>query len=104
RNYLTAQVYNLAHRGSHVGTRHALQWGVDATLFGIDDRMLEWQRRDSAGYTQPVQERKIVMNRSVDVHNILDYMKYAAFIQDNILLGKEENMTLNVGVRATYMD
>lgn len=102
RNSLKANVYNLAHKGYYNKNAHALAWGVEAMFFQVTDKMLEWQRRDSAGYSQPFDPNAILMNRFVNANNDLSYQKYSAFIQDNIIMGKDKNVTLNIGSRFTY--
>lgn len=100
RNYLTANVGNVALRGSHDANKHYIQWGLDATYVDIDDKLMEWQRRDSAGFSQPYDTSAIRMAKTYRGNNQLDYTRVSAFIQDNILLSNI--MTLNVGVRANY--
>lgn len=100
RNYLTANVGTVALRGSHNANKHFFQWGADVTRVHVDDQLLEWQRRDSAGFSQPYDPDAIRMAKSYRSDNELDYTRASAFIQDNILLS--ENATLNIGVRGTY--
>jgi hypothetical protein len=100
RNYLTANVGTVALRGSHNSNKHYFQWGIDGTYVNVDDKLLEWQRRDSAGFSQPYDTSAIKMAKSYRSDNELDYNRVSAFLQDNILLG--EFMTLNIGVRANY--
>jgi hypothetical protein len=100
RNYLTANVGNVALRGSHDLDKHYIQWGLDATYVNVDDKLLEWQRRDSAGFSQPYDTSAIRMAKSYRADNQLDYTRVSAFIQDNILLSN--TMTLTLGVRANY--
>lgn len=102
RNYLTANVFTLALKGGYIAKKHGLAWGLDATSVIVDDKMLEWQRRDSAGYSQPFDSFNIYMARQTVATNQLDYTRFTAYLQDNILLGTEENMTLNIGGRITY--
>jgi len=100
RNYLSANVGTIAHRGSYNAKRHFLFWGLDATLVSVQDQLLEWQRRDSAGFSQPFDTSALLMAKSYHADNDLDYTRVSAFLQDNILLSNQ--MTLNLGVRATY--
>lgn len=102
RNTLNANVINLALKGSYIKGRHAINWGADAMLFAITDRFMEWQRRDSAGFSQPYSDNSILMRKAVDAYNELDYTKLSAFIQDNISMGQHKNVTLNIGSRITY--
>ncbi|WP_162902817.1 TonB-dependent receptor [Taibaiella koreensis] len=100
RNYLTANVGTIALRGTHDLGKHYVLWGLDATYVNIDDKLLEWQRRDSAGFTQPYDTSAIRMAKTYKANNQLDYTRFSAFIQDNILLN--DIMTLTIGVRANY--
>lgn len=100
RNYLTANVGTVALRGSHDANKHYIQWGLDATYVNVDDKLLEWQRRDSAGFSQPYDTSEIKMAKTYKANNQLDYTRFSAFLQDNILLSNI--MTLTVGVRANY--
>lgn len=100
RNYLTANVGNAGLRVSHDLNKHYIQWGLDVTYVNVDDKLLEWQRRDSAGFTQPYDTSVIRMAKTYRAVNQLDYTRVAAFLQDNILLSN--TMTLTLGVRANY--
>lgn len=102
RNYLQVRVATVAHKGTHDAGRHYLQWGIEGTVVQVNDRLLEWQRRDSAGFSQPYHPKEVIMARHYQANNDLNYAKTAAYLQDNILLGKQNNMTLNIGIRATY--
>lgn len=102
RNRLNANVFNFALKGSSVAGSHYILWGADMMLFNITDKLLEWQRRDSAGFSQPYSSNNIYMSRSVEAYNELEYQKFAAYIQDNIVLGKDKQATLNLGSRVTY--
>jgi len=100
RNYLTANVGTVALRGTHDAGKHYLQWGLDGTYVSVDDKLMEWQRRDSAGFTVPYDTSAILMNKTYRGNNELGYTRFTAFVQDNIELGSA--MTLNLGVRANY--
>lgn len=102
RNRLNASVFHVGHKGTYTQGRHAMSWGAEVMFFSVDDRLLEWQRRDSAGFSQPYHPNSILMRRSVDAYNELSYQKITAYIQDNIVLGKDRNMTLNLGSRIMY--
>jgi hypothetical protein len=100
RNYLTANVGTIALRGSHDANKHFIQFGLDATYVNVNDKLLEWEMRDSAGFSQPYDTSELKMNYSYHAKNDLDYTRFSAFVQDNILLNNI--MTLNIGVRANY--
>jgi hypothetical protein len=102
RNYLTANVGNIAFRGSYNAGRHFVQWGADAQLVDVKDKLLEWQRRDSAGYSQPYDDQVLHMNKSYRADNTLGYTRLMGYLQNNILLSEALKMTLNLGVRVSH--
>lgn len=102
RDYLTANVIQVKHTGSYNAGNHFLLWGAGAKKVIVDDKMLEWERRDSAGFSLPFDTSEIRFVRSVHTQNSLEYYLASAFVQDNILLSRANNMTLNIGVRGTY--
>lgn len=102
RDYLTANVVQVKHTGSYNAGRHFLLWGADIKKVIVDDKMLEWERRDSAGFSLPFDTSAIRFVKNLHANNDLDYYLTSAYIQDNILLDQSKNMTLNVGLRGTY--
>lgn len=102
RNYLNANVGTIALRGTHDLDKHYILWGLDGTYVNVEDRLMEWQRRDSAGFSQPYSNSVINMAKSYKANNDLDYTRFSAFVQDNILLS--DIMTLTIGVRANYTE
>jgi len=53
RNYLTASVVNVEHRGKYFGKKWTYQWGAKVQYEKILDRINEWTYLDSAGYSIP---------------------------------------------------
>ncbi len=102
RNYLVANVGTVSHRGSLNANKHFFQWGLEGVMVHIDDQLLEWQRRDSSGFSQPYDPKQINMAKSYRSDNNLSYGRASAFLQDNILLSNNLDMTLTIGLRATY--
>lgn len=101
RNALQVNVGTLAHRGSYAGNRHFVQWGADAALTNINDRLHEWERRDSAGFTQPYNENQLEMMRLYRSTSEFDYTRLSAFIQDNWRPSDSLDLTLSIGARVT---
>ncbi len=102
RNYLKVNVRTLAHRGSYSAGKHFLQWGADLTFSSINDRLNEWERRDSAGYTQPYNPDVLTMRYLYQSAADFNYLKTSGFIQDNFRPFDSLDFTANVGVRYTY--
>ncbi|MBS1644973.1 MAG: TonB-dependent receptor [Bacteroidetes bacterium] len=103
RNYLKVNTGTVAHRGSYDLGKHTLLWGIDASTTQIDDRLHQWQRRDSAGYTQPYNPDVLTMQSYLDSKADFTYARYSGFLQDNFKLGSDTNyVNISAGVRFLY--
>lgn len=120
RNSLYTDVYTAGMRGSWFSKRHNLQWGVDYKHEVIQDKLSEWDRLDSAGYSLPftVQGQKSFYGDTVPLNNDasinmdrvlkssfnLSSNRVSAFIQDTWRFGDSSRFSLNYGVRFQYWD
>ncbi len=104
RNFLNVLVPNFAHKGYLSKDKHFVQWGARFQYELIDDRLKEWQRLDSAGYSLPYSNQEVLVreyNRSkVD----LSSRRYTGYIQDSWSLTDSNEMTLTGGLRYQYWD
>lgn len=104
RNQLEAIVYNFAHRGKSVlSDRHLLQWGTTVQSEIIDDRLSEWQRIDSAGFSLPYSGNDVNVFRTIKSTANLNSWRIHGFIQDEWDLSTDSvMMILTGGVRYNY--
>lgn len=102
RNYLRVNVGDVAHRGSYDGGNHFIQWGLGGSVTYITDKLAEWERRDSAGFTQPYDPNKLELTRYYGSASEFDYIRYTGFLQDNFHFGDSTDVTGSVGVRFNY--
>ena len=51
RNNYSAQIIDVKLRGKHVKGNHQIDWGIGYKKEHIDDRLLEWEVIDSAGFS-----------------------------------------------------
>lgn len=102
RNYLRVNVGNIGHRGSLDANKHFIQWGLDANVTSISDKLHEWERRDSAGFTQPYDPNSLQMMRLYTSASDFNYMRYTGFVQDNIHFSDSLGLTVSAGVRFNY--
>jgi hypothetical protein len=103
RNQLNIQVYNSSHKGSFDKGKHFIQWGagVDHTL--INDKLNEWEFKDSAGYSLPFNPNSLNLSKVLKSRANLTIDKYSGYLQDNIRLGNTvSDVTLQAGVRFNY--
>jgi hypothetical protein len=103
RNSLNIEVWNASHRGSLDKGKHFIQWGTTAEQTTINDKINEWEYKDSAGYSLPYTPNLLQLSNVIKSNTTLDIQKYSGYIQDNIRFGDSlRNITLQAGVRFNY--
>lgn len=83
RNYLDASVVAFSLKGATQIGHNKISYGVGVRGEYITDRIAEWERRDSAGYTLPHVDQQV--NMVYNLHSFYDNVttKYEAFLQDS---------------------
>jgi hypothetical protein len=109
RNTLRSEVYVAAHRGSWFKGGHNLQWGVDYKREFIQDKISEWDRLDSAGYSLPsfpftTDGENVRLNNSLKSSATLKSNRFSAFIQDTWKFGDSTKYSFTYGLRYSYWD
>jgi hypothetical protein len=82
RNKLNATVANVAHLGEYRNNDHLLKWGANVQFEKIDDRINEWEWRDSAGYSLPYNNAQVNLYYNMNASNSLKTLRTTAFLQD----------------------
>jgi hypothetical protein len=102
RNTLNIENWNVSHKGQWDKGRHVIQWGlgIDKTL--INDKLNQWERNDSAGYTLPFNPDRLDLTNVVKSTADLDINKLSGYIQDNIAVNDSFGLTMSVGLRFNY--
>ena len=101
RNYLNVTVADVGFRGSYdVNANNFIQFGGNATVTNISDNLHQWERRDSAAFTQPYDPASLQMVYFYNSSANFDYTRATAFIQDNIRFN--EHFSATAGVRFNY--
>ncbi len=125
RNYLTSSVINIEHRGgweygkpqvrnfkdslyflrkSHENS-HYFQWGAKAQNEQITDKLNEWYRRDSAGYSLNWDTTQLNLRSVLKTNIALNTMRYSGYIQDTWTRSTDNyEFKMNLGVRASIWD
>lgn len=101
RNYLNVNVANIGHKGSYDIKRHFLQWGLNTEIVNISDKLNEWERRDSAGFSQPYSDSALYMAKRYKSSQDFIYNRFSGFIQDNVAFDSSR-FVLTGGVRFNY--
>jgi hypothetical protein len=103
RNRLFADVVHVGHYGSVRTQSNTLQWGAAAQFERISDRISEWEKRDSAGYSLPHREDGVYVNSNLYSDNDLHSMRFSAYLQDVFKFRSRQGLfTLTGGVRGSY--
>lgn len=103
RDQLYATVANLSILGSHKLPFNELKWGATVQGEFVDDKISEWERRDSAGYSMPIHSDKLVMFDNLYSDHELNSFRFNVYVQDSYTKhGLKGKMTLTGGLRLSY--
>ncbi len=84
---------------------HFLQWGMDYKNELINDKLNEWERLDSAGYSLPWSNSEVLIQQTLKTENNLQSNRFSAYIQDTWSYLKDSTqLKITLGVRAQYWD
>jgi hypothetical protein len=96
RNSLSAQVYTLQNRSQWQWTdQQRLEWGVEASIENMNDRLQEWEFVDSAGYIS------IRDTRLIDNSLTLSSQRLQLYLQNSSSWGGDRH-TLTYGLRSHF--
>lgn len=79
-----------------LGDKHRLLVGADARHERIDDKVSEWELRDSVGYTTPLLPHRLEAHRLVRGAHTLSGVRLVAYAEDRMTLGA---VSLHAGMR-----
>jgi hypothetical protein len=114
RNFLYSNVTNVEHKGGwelemepkdeEATASHFLQWGVKYQHEYIYDKINEWERLDSAGYSLPFDTNQVLVNEVYKTRNELSSNRFSAYMQDTYTWRKDSvsEIKLSAGMRAFY--
>ncbi|GHU76582.1 TonB-dependent receptor [Bacteroidia bacterium] len=103
RNRLHASVMNVGHYGSYRTKGNTIQWGATAQIEKISDRISEWEKRDSAGYTLPHHEDGVYVVSNLYSNNDISSTRLSGYVQDIFKFRSRQGLfTLISGVRGSY--
>ncbi len=115
RNYLESTVANLEHKGGielQIDTKdlnttksHFIQWSGKYQREIIDDRINEWERLDSAGYSLRYDTLQVLVYDVLKTRNSLNSNRFNVYVQDTYSVQDTvKEMKITLGVRASYWD
>lgn len=102
RDRLKFQILTTSLRGISAVGAHSLTYGASLKSMKMNDKSRGWERRDSAGYSLPVDEQLKVYYFSWS-DNKLSSNQLSAYIQDNLkITGDYGYLNISGGLRTTY--
>lgn len=103
RNRLSSTIMNVGHYGSSKIKNNTLKWGATVQMEKINDRISEWEKRDSAGYSLPQTGNGVNVISNLYSDNDLSTTRISGYLQDVFKFRTKQGMfTLISGIRGSY--
>lgn len=111
RNTLDAIVTNFSHSGKYAlsskkdnSEKHLFEWGATVQYEKIEDKLSEWTRIDSSGYSIPYTGSSIQFPYRLKSSASLSSIRTFGYFQDTWTIFKRDSsyLTLNAGLRYTF--
>ena len=107
RNYLKAHVESARLMLDHRTKAHHIETAVTYKKEHIEENSVEYEMRDSSGYSVPHTGKDLYMIYSLKAKNVLDANRIEAYLQDSWHFTAHHDSTLlslNYGVRFSHWD
>ena len=111
RNVLQVNILNAEVKGGielqgPSGKTNFIQAGLKAGYEDVADRIHEWERLDSAGFSLPYDPSSLQLTYSLDSRRDLQSLRFSGFIQNTFTKQYSGNKELRItgGVRGQYWD
>lgn len=105
RNRLNANMVSIGLSGQNRFTSHHLRYGLLMKMEKVDEKMREWEMRDSAGYSLPHTSDRLDLIYNMASVNNEKSKHYELYLQDTFRKEYEEGeLVLNYGARLTHWD
>lgn len=103
RNKVDATVYNVGHNGFRNIGNNNIQWGARVQWEHINDKINEWEFKDSLGFAQPshLNGMPVVINY-LNTRIQLNTARINGFIQNTQRLNREYNLSVTYGIRTNW--
>ena len=103
RNTLQAGMITLAHSGAWKSGENNLQWGLSGQVEMINDRISEWEWRDSMGYSMPNLEKEMALYYALKGTSTMLNGRIQAYVQDSYRWYTENgDVLLTGGIRLNW--
>ena len=103
RNRLHSNIMNVGHYGVARVKNNTLKWGATVQLEKINDKISEWEKRDSAGYSLPQGGGNVNVIANLFSDNKLESTRISGYLQDMFKFRTKQGLfTLVGGIRGSY--
>ena len=103
RNRLTSRIINIGHSGTKRINNNTLKWGATLQLENIADRINEWERRDSSGYSLPHTGTEVNVISNLYSDNNISSTRFSFYVQDAFKFRSKQGLfNLTGGIRGSY--
>ena len=103
RNRLHSNIMNVGHYGVARIKNNTLKWGATVQLEKINDKISEWEKRDSAEYSLPQGGGNVNVIANLFSDNKLESTRISGYLQDVFKFRTKQGLfTLVGGVRGSY--
>lgn len=103
RNRLHSNIMNIGHYGTARLWNNTLRWGLQVQQERINDKIIEWEKRDSSGYSLPYTGQGVNLISNLYSKNKLESTRLSAYLQDAFKFRTEQGLfTIVGGVRGSY--
>lgn len=105
RNWLHSQVTNFSHLGNYKEGKNELKWGVTYQIEKVDEKISEWELRDSAGYSMPFSNDGIMTYYNLYSDEDIRSNRIMGYLMDTYVFRPDAGrIVLSGGLRANYWD
>ncbi len=103
RNKLDATVFNIGLYGRNQLSDHEIKYGALVKKEKVEERMREWEMRDSVGYSLPHSSDNLNLIYNLVSNNKINTTRFEAFLQDKWYKEfNEGDLIINYGVRVSH--
>lgn len=103
RNRLHSTIMNIGHYGSSRLKSNTLKWGITVQMEKINDKINEWEKRDSSGYSLPQTGETVNLIANLFSDNEIKSTRLSGYLQDEFKFRTKQGLfTLKGGIRGSY--
>ena len=103
RNRLHSNIMNVGHYGSARLLNNTIKWGAQVQMERISDKIVEWEKRDSSGYSLPHTGDGVNLFSNLYSQNKLESTRLSAYVQDAFKFRTKQGLfNVTGGIRGSY--